>query len=187
MVTFSIKILNQNWLDSEDLSNTDLCSHGEFEIIIDNQVIVSQNDKLDWTISTSVFSLLRSIEPYNHAEERYCEKILHCGQLLMLSCPICIDWDLIHEDETVTLKNVHKQFSVNTEDIVYFKEINIKIDRKAYAKEILKVAEEVKQFFDNQPKRILYDEWESSFWETFWSEFNDLFDKGKMKYSTLPN
>jgi hypothetical protein len=187
MVTFSIKILNQNWLDSEDLSNTDLCSHGEFEIIIDNQVIVSQNDKLDWTISTSVLSLLRSIEPYNHAEERYCEKILHCGQLLMLSCPICIDWDLIHEDETVTLKNVHKQFSVNTEDIVYFKEINIKIDRKAYAKEILKVAEEVKQFFDNQPKRILYDEWESSFWETFWSEFNDLFDKGKMKYSTLPN
>lgn len=184
MAIFSIKILKQNWLDSEDSSHTDLCSHGEFEIIIGNQVIVGEKDGLDWTISTSALSLLRSIEPYHHEEGRYCEKILHCGQLLMLSCPICIDWDLIYEDDSVTLKNIHKQFSVNTEDVIYFKDINIKVDRKTYAKEILKVAEEVKQFFDNQPKRIFYDEWESTSWETFWLEFNDLFDKGKRKYLT---
>jgi hypothetical protein len=182
MAIFSIKILNQNWLDPEDLSHTDLCSHGEFEIIIDNQVIVGEKDELDWTISTSVFSLLRSMEPYNHEEGRYCEKILYCGQLLMLSCPICIDWDLIYEDDTVTLKNIYKQISVNTKDVIYFKDINLKIDRKTYAKEILKVAEEVKQFFDNQPKRLFCDEWESSSWETFWSEFIDLFEKGKRKY-----
>jgi hypothetical protein len=108
MTAFSIKILNQNWLNPEDLSHTDLCSHGEFEIIIDNQVIVDKKDELDWTISTSVLSLLRSIEPYINEEERYCEKILHCGQLLMLSCPICIDWDLTYENDTVTLNNVHK-------------------------------------------------------------------------------
>ncbi len=117
MTAFSIKILNHNWLNSEDLSHTDLCSHGEFEIIIDNQVIVDQKDKLDWTISTSVLSLLRSIEPYNHEDGRYCEKILHCGQLLMLSCPICIDWNLTYENDTVTLNNVHKQFSVNPQDM----------------------------------------------------------------------
>jgi hypothetical protein len=184
MTAFSIKILNQNWLKSEDLSNTDLCSHGEFEIIIDNQVIVDKKDELDWTISTSVLSLLRSIEPYINEEERYCEKILHCGQLLMLSCPICIDWDLTYENDIVTLNNVYKQFSINSEDVIYFKGVNVKIEIKTYAREILKLAEEVKQFFDNQPTRILCDKWDSSSWDNFWSEFNELFTRGKDKYFT---
>ena len=181
MSNFSIKILNQSWLDS-DLSHTDLCSHGEFEIIIDNQIIVDEKDKLDWTISTSALSLLRSIQPYEHEQGRYCEKILHCGQLLMLNCPCCIDWNLTYEEDKVTLKNVFKQFSVRTEDVIYFKDINIKIDREKYAREILSIAEEVKHFFENQPQRIFYDEWESLSYDSFWLEFNELFTKGKQKY-----
>ena len=183
MSFFSIKILNQSWLDS-DLSHTDLCSHGELEIIIDNQIIVDEKDKLDWTISTSALSLLRSIEPYKYEEGRYCEKILHCGQLLMLNCPICIDWEMIYEYDTITLKNVFKQFSVNPENVINFKEINITIDKKKYVKEILSIAQEVKQFFEDQPQRIFYDKWESLSYDSFWLEFNELFTKAKQKYFT---
>ena len=93
-IDFKIHILNQHWISIDDNGN-DLCSHGELELIIGNEIILSKQDKIDWTISTSTLNLLKCIES-NHIAEQNFELILHCGQLEMLSCPIGIYINIIH-------------------------------------------------------------------------------------------
>lgn len=180
MTNFKIKILNQQWISTND-SEKDLCSHGKFELFIGNEKILCENDELDWTINTSTLNLLRCIESNHIAEENY-DLILHCGQLLMLSCPIGIYLDLIHDNEEIVIENIVKQFGTSEESILKYPDLKVRILKKEFAIQVLKMAEDVLDFFDKQPERKFYDETDKIIWEEFWKEFNELYENGKNKY-----
>ncbi|NHM07500.1 hypothetical protein G4D82_09735 [Flavobacterium sp. CYK-4] len=180
MTHFTIKILNQEWISKND-SRKDLCSHGKFELIIKNVKILCENDELDWTINTSTLNLLRCIESNHIANENY-DLILHCGELLMLSCPIGIYLDLTHENDLIKIKNIKKQFGVSDNDFIEFSNLSVEIPKIDFAKQVLNVAEEVKDFFKKQPERIFDNENDKMLWKDFWEEFNELYENGIKKY-----
>ena len=180
MTNFSIKIINQNWI-SETENESDLCSHGKFELIIGNEKILSLEDDLDWTISTSTLNLLKCIESNHLAKENF-DLILHCGELLMLSCPIGIYLDLTHKNGEITIENIVKQFGTSEKSIVKYSDLKVKIPKKEFAIQVLKIAEIVIDFFEKQPERKFSNETDKNMWENFWIEFNELYENGKNKY-----
>jgi hypothetical protein len=100
----------------------------------------------------------------------------------MLSCPIGIYLDLTHENDLIKIKNIKKQFGVNDNDFTEFLNLSVEITKRDFAKEILKVAEEVRDFFKKQPERIIDDENDKKLWRDFWEEFNELYENGIKKY-----
>ena len=180
MVNFKIQILNQHWISTDDNGN-DLCSHGEFELIIGGEIILCKHDKIDWTISTSTLNLLKCIESNYIAEQNF-ELILHCGQLQMLSCPIGVYINIIHRNEKVKIENIKKQFGVSDNEFIDYPNLKVEIPKNHFAMQILKIAEQVKLFFENQPKRVLNDKEDELLWKNFWLEFNTLYDDGVKKY-----
>ena len=180
MTDFSIKIINQNWI-CETNNETDLCSHGQFELIIGNKKILSLEDDLNWTISTSTLNLLKCIESNHLANENF-DLILHCGELLMLNCPIGIYLDLTHDNEEITIENIVKQFGTSEKSIVKYSDLKVKISKREFAIQVLKIAECVIDFFEKQPERKFSDETEKNMWKNFWIEFNALYEDGKEKY-----
>jgi hypothetical protein len=182
MEYFNIEIIKQAWL-GEDATNTDLCSHGYFKLIIGNIEILNKNSDLELTISTSALNLLRTIES-NHIASKEFEILIHCGMLTPeLSCPIGIYWDLKHKGNKIEISNITKQFGVGKLEKKEFKNLKVEILKTDYIKEILSVAKDVKLFFNQEPERIIDNEFENKQWNVFWKEFNYLYENALKKYS----
>jgi hypothetical protein len=182
MENFKIEIIKQTWLN-EDSTNTDLCSHGYFKLIVGNIEILNNTTDLEFTISTSTLNLLRTIES-NHIATKNFEILIHCGMLTPeLSCPVGIYWDLKHKGNKIEISNITKQFGVGDLEKKEFKNLKIEILKTDYIKDILIVAKNVKLFFNQEPERIIDNEFESKQWDTFWKEFNYLYQNALEKYS----
>jgi hypothetical protein len=173
---FKIDILNHCWIDNDPENVTDECSHGQFILTIAGQRILDESDDiLNWTTSTSVLRLLRTIEE-DFVEDREPGIILHCGMIQMISCPIAIDWILQHEEDKVIIKEVKKYLSTSDECVVDYKGLVGVIDVDEYKSEILKVARQVKEFFArSKPRRLAEADIKCNF--EFWKEFDGLVNK----------
>lgn len=181
MNNFELKILTQNWI-SNRFKKTDLCSHGKLELIIGNKTIISERDDIEWTINTSILKFLRCIES-DHLAKRDFDIILHCGELLMLSCPIGIYFDLKHENDMVVINNIKKQFGVGESEYELMSEIEVKISKIEFAKKIIREAKVIKNFFNAQPK-IIEDKRDMFIYTEFWREFDELLNNAIKKYSS---
>ena len=180
MDVFNIKILTHEWISNKN-SESDLCSHGKFELTIGKEKILNESDG-NWTISTSVLQLLRCIESNPKTEINF-NPIMCCGMLLMLGCPIGIYFDLKHQNGKILIKNIIKQFGTNDEEQILYPNIKVEINKEDFAKNILCLAKEVKMFFNNEPKKNIEDEIDKKLWAEFWAEFNELYESGNKKYN----
>ena len=177
MQKFTIDIINHHWIDNDPNNTSDHCSHGIFILNINDQQILSANDDIeDWTTSTSVLKLLRTID--DDFQSNYeMGIILHCGMIQMISCPISLDWMLKHKDEDIIITDVKKYLTTNDKDVVEYKYLMATIPREMYKLEILKVANQVKDFFGKSKPRTYFDEQEKQTSITFWKEFDYLISK----------
>jgi hypothetical protein len=96
----------------------------------------------------------------------------------MTSCPIVIDWHLIHEGHKVIIKNIRKYLSTDESKVVKYAGLEVEIDIDEYKNEIVKVAKQVKDFFTrSKPRNLTGLDIECN--REFWEEFNSLL----LKYS----
>uniref|UniRef100_UPI004048F8F3 hypothetical protein n=1 Tax=Flavobacterium sp. TaxID=239 RepID=UPI004048F8F3 len=179
MTKFSLKILNQEWLSMEN-TEYDLCSHGKFELIIGNEKIIDGKEDIDWTISTSILSLLRTIDSEHIAETDF-DLIKHCGGILMIGCPIGIYLDLKHNENMVSIGNIKKQYGVGEKEFKFYPNLTVELPKKDYAIIVLNEAKRVKLFFETETQRKV-DKFDILILEEFWNEFNELYENGMKKY-----
>lgn len=174
---FSVEITNHHWIDN-DLNNiNDPCSHGIFLLTINGQEILTAEDGIqDWTTNTSVLRLLRTIDD-DFIENRDFGIILHCGLLEMISCPISLDWLLRHEGEYIVITDIKKQLTTNENNVIEYKNLIAHIPKDKYKAEILKVANQVKNFYATSRPRNYSDEQERQASIAFWKEFDELVSK----------
>jgi hypothetical protein len=166
---FKIEITNQGWLDPEkDDDPFDLCSHGHIRLEIRGQVIAPGNGGKSYTISNSALALLRTLES-DHAQNELDRLILHCGQILMTSCPIGIEWGVTHLGDRVRLHDVVRCDVIGT--TVDFPGLTVEIAQDAYRRQIVAFAEKAKEPFDSgSPKEM--EGWEEDLYAEFWHEYN---------------
>lgn len=108
MGNFILDIVDHHWIDRDPGNETDECSHGRFLLTLGGvQILSGEDDINDWTTSTSVLRLLRTLED-DFIEDRGFGIILHCGMLPMISCPISIDWQLVHAGGKVLISEIKK-------------------------------------------------------------------------------
>lgn len=173
---FILKIESQEWL-SEGNVDYDLCSHGQIYLSVNGTVITSSQMNEEWGISESALALLRTLKnDYDSNPECEWGLILHgCGLILMMGCPISIHWSVKHTETTVILSDFVKISTINPETgSIYYSNLKIEIDKKEYKNQVLAFALTVKDFFANNPGRIIDDEYDREMYKEFWNEFNEL-------------
>lgn len=174
MAQFKLDIVDQHWIDRDPNNTTDVCSHGSFLLSINGQSILSREDDIDdWTTSTSVLRLLKTIDD-DFLENRDVGIILHCGMLEMISCPISLDWQLWHYKGKIFIKDIKKYLTTNEVEVIEYPEIIAAIPEDEYRNEVLKVALQVKSFFATSKPRQYFDHEERLDNIRFWKEFDSL-------------
>ncbi len=169
---FEIEILEQGWLGSEEIEY-DLCSHGKIRLVIGGQVISS--GEVDYGISESALALLRTLKSNHDEEQPVAEKLVFhgCGSLLMLGCPIGINWTVTHAQGNVVLANIIRFDTTNEEHGKKFLELEAVLTEEEYRKQVIAFAVKAKQPFQESP-RSYYDDFGREQFETFWKEYDAL-------------
>ena len=111
-MSFELAITEQGWLEAPDwdAAREDLCSHGDLRLVIGGTVVAAGDGSGDYAISTSALALLRTLDSDHGRGARVVPTslVMHCGGLLMTSCPYGIDWSVSHAEGRVLLGDVVK-------------------------------------------------------------------------------
>ena len=180
---FEIEITRQGWIDP-DLSEApgDLCSHGDIRLEIGGQVIVSGQEEHWYTISTSALALLRTLEA-DHSPQRPVTDndnlILHCGMLMMLSCPIGIEWSVTHLDDQVRLHDVIRRDSTSETEDVRFPGLAVDLPLGEYRQKIAGFAAKAKEPFLTGAQKAPGDSYDEELYRAFWQEYDERLERAE--------
>jgi hypothetical protein len=166
---FRIDLLTQGWLDGCEPAS-DLCSHGRLRIVIAGTTIT--DGELELGISESALGLLRTLDADRRSSEEQERLIPHgCGVILMMGCPIGIDWDVEHAGDMVRVRNVIVCDGTSVDDE---RDLNVAVDVPAavYREQVVALAKAVKQFFTTSPDKAIADPFDRRQYADFWREFD---------------
>ena len=166
---FRIDLLEQGWLDGCE-PRSDPCSHGRLHIVIGGTTVA--DGELELGISESSLGLLRPLEDDRSSAEEQERLILHgCGLILMMGCPIGIDWDVEHAGDVVRVGNVVVCDGTGADDE---RELHVSADVPAarYREQVVALAKAVKQLFATSPDKALDDPFDRQQYAEFWREFD---------------
>jgi hypothetical protein len=175
---FEIVITSQGWISDEPSSELDdLCSHGNLRVVIDGCVVVPGDGDDNYTISTSALALLRTVESDHTAARPGADSlIMHCGQLLMASCPIGIDWQVTHSDGHVRLADVVRYDETDVRTATRFPGLVAELSEAEYRQEVAAFAISAKQPFAGIEKRF-HEDFDRQDYEEFWAEYDERLDR----------
>jgi hypothetical protein len=167
---FKIEITEQGWIDPDVVDYpADLCSHGDICLEIGGQVIAPGDGEHWYTISTSALALLRTLEADHSREHPVADRlVLCCGMLLMVSCPIGIDWAVTHLGERVRLHDVVSRDNAGT---VEFTGLTVELAESEYRRQIVAFAEKAKEPFARSQKTPA-DDFDQELYTEFWREYD---------------
>ena len=157
----------------------DYCVHGKVVFKIDGCNL--SNDDSDWCVSASAYRFLRSLFE-NHflgAEE---QMIPCCGHFLIPSqdktsvtisgCPNGIDFDVIHEDNNIIIRNQDgATYTTTFED---------------YKAAVLPYAKQIEEFYHQNPPRQFEDQFDQDGFSAFCNEWYSLTDKATALGDSVP-
>jgi len=173
---FEIGIIRQGWLDGEGSGAPfDLCSHGEVRLVIGGYEIAPGPVAVEYTISTSALALLRTLDS-DHSAGQGDQLILHCGMLLMMSCPIGIDWSVTHLGGRVRLHEVVRYDGLGDADAVWFDDLAVELAEGEYRRRVAAFADEAKRPFVDVTKSPA-DDFDRKLYHEFWHEYETRLDR----------
>jgi len=181
---FAIEITKQGWINDEpESARYDPCSHGDIRVVIGGRVIAPGDGSGDYTISTSALALLRTLES-DHSRERPIidhrgigtdHLVMHCGQLLMGSCPIGIDWSVAHIPGRVRQSDIVRCDSIKAKP-VRFQGLVAEVAEDEYRRQVVAFAEKAKEPFLGIEKDL--DDLDGPLYEEFWQEYEERLSRG---------
>lgn len=173
---FELEITRQGWIEP-DLADRDLCSHGDVRVVIGGHVVASGEDG-EYGISEAALALLRTVDRPHTADDPVAEHLIPhgCGTILMMGCPIGLDWDVRHSDGTVLLSNPTVYPTVAKSDAVEFEPV-ARVPLAEYRDAVVAFASRAKKLFDDFGPKVTVDDWEREQHEEFWNEFKALLSR----------
>lgn len=144
----------------------------------------------DYGISESALAMLRTLES-DHSQEKPATDnwpsgsrlVFHgCGTILMMGCPIGMDWKVEHlSGDRVRLSDVRRFDTTSDTDVVTFPGLAVDIEKHEYREVVTHFAQEARQLFNGVTKRIPEDQ-DRQQYERFWTEYDALL----AKHASLP-
>lgn len=169
------EILEQTWLGYEP-PPFDLCSHGRLWLEVKGQVILDGRES--YGISETALALLRTLDQDHKPLQSLAEKLVFhgCGTMLMMSCPIGVNWTVIHADDQVQLSHFRRWDSPDEQHPQEFSGLAVTLSFNEYRNQVVAFASQVREFFQGEVKQF-FDVEDQLAYERFWSEFELLFQK----------
>lgn len=181
---FEIEITMQGWLGANDPdltydpSRVDLCSHGGVRLTIGGRLISAGEHNDEYGISESALALLRTLESDHSPRRPVAERLIFhgCGLILMMGCPIGIDWSVSHGVGEVSIHDVVRYDDVDETKAVRFPDITVTIPEADYVDQVVAFAERAKRLFEGITKEFDSD-FELQQYRDFWSEFDGRLER----------
>ena len=169
-----LKALNPHWLDSFEQPEYDLCVHSAVRLKI-GEIVVSDKDSGDWTVSTSAYQFLRTLTGNHFAAEH--EQLLPCcgfnywpsdDGFIFGNCGTGLNWDIVHSGENVTHRfDSKREVTLNMED---------------WRTAVLPFVDEVLEFYEMSVPRRFSDEEAKTEFEYFFGKLKSLrFEREQLK------
>jgi len=176
---FEILITRQGWLGENDPdlgydpAPVDLCSHGGIRLTIGGQVIALGEDDDEYGISESALALLRTLQSDHSPERSVADRLIFhgCGNILMMGCPVGIDWSVSHVDGQVRIDDVVRYDTVDESEAIRFPGVAAELSESEYRLRVVAFAEGAKELFEGIAKEFA-DDFEQQQYEEFWEEFD---------------
>ena len=171
---FEIELLEQHWLGG-DPTSADKCSHGRLRVSIGGHE-VSDASEDNYGISTSALALLRTLESNHTCEDPRAHRLVQhgCGAILMMTCPVGIDWSVRHDSGFADLFNAVTYPSVNEADAIRHLEAVARLPVSEYRDVVVRLADAVEAFFQSQPPRAFDNSFDQQDYDQFWAEFRSI-------------
>ncbi len=155
--------------DNEKEQAYDCCIHGTVIFRIEEKLL---SDDTEWCISASAYRFLHTIFE-NHFMGAEDFLIPCCGHTMIpsedkssvsiIGCNNGIDFNIIHEDESITIVTADND------------EYSIPFDE--YKREVIAFAKQVMNFYKEKPPREFEDDFDKDGYSAFVTELYSLFDK----------
>jgi hypothetical protein len=183
--TFELAITRQGWLEPApgcdyDPVHEDLCSHGDIRLTIGGQVISEGDGRGEYGISEGALGLLRTLESNHAAEaswdssERVAQRLIPhgCGAMLMFTCPIGIEWSVVHTAAGgVRITDVLRFDTVLEGKVVRFPDLAVELAEEEYQRQVVAFAQKAKEPFQGIEKS-LPDDFARQEYREFWDEYD---------------
>jgi len=198
---FHIEIVTQEWLapNRPGAEDNDLCTHGDIRLVIGGQTIAPGDGRGEYGISEAALGLLRTITSNResplrgtrglHWSRRYLptrsrgtreeaqprERLIPhgCGLILMMGCPIGIDWAVEHVGGRVRISEVFRCDDVGTTAVKENPDVAVEVPSEEYRDEIVAFARCAKEPFEGVTKS-LDDDFDRRMFVEFWEEYDGL-------------
>lgn len=177
---FRIEILDQGWLDPApdyDPVRQDLCSHGEVRLVIGGETIADSSGSPGYGISEAALALLRTLESDHSPQAPVAERLIPhgCGAILMMGCPIGIDWTVSHlPARRVRIQDVVRYDDTSGDGMTF--PVDVEISADEYRREVIAFAERAKEPFHGVAKEP-FDALDRQAYEAFWREYDERLDR----------
>jgi hypothetical protein len=173
--SFMIRILEQGWLVPTE-PDEDYCSHGKLRLVITGIEIENGGDH--YGISESALALLRTLNCNHSKQAPVAERLIFhgCGNILMMGCPIGIDWAVEHFSGQVKIKDVIRYDTTTENDAILFPKLEAVVSFSNYRSEIIKFANDAKDLFIGTRKKFT-DAWDRQQYQRFWHEYDSHLEK----------
>lgn len=175
--SFALHITDQHFLGEGEEQARDGCSHGGISAVIAGTHVTS--DSVDYGISQSALSLLRTLEQDHTPSERVNDSYLlchGCAYPTHFGCPnFGTDWVVRHEDSTVVLRQpVHVDIVAGDTEF----DVQARVPIEHYRREVVALAESARSFYFSAEPRALED-WEQDLHAQFWAEFDERLERAR--------
>jgi len=167
---FHIAIIDQGWID-ESLAQEDLYSHGHIDLTIAGKTISDRSQK--YGIIDSALALLRTLAADHTPDHPLADRlILHdCATIPMMTCPMGINWDVVHWKNIVQIQNIIVFPSTIESKAVHFYDLAVRVPFDLYKDEIVAFAKAAQSLYYGVSKTF-EDQFEAEQYQQFWHEFD---------------
>jgi hypothetical protein len=182
--SFEIEVTSQGWLGEPSAdwepAHDDLCSHGDIRLVISGRVIAPGEGSGDYAIGTSALALLRTLESDHSPGLRVVPTalVMHCGGLLMVSCPYGIDWAVLHRGRRVLISDVVKDECEKLDGL------SADLSEDEYRRQIIAFATTAKELFAASEKSL--DDSTRAEFEEFWREYDERLERARAEAEEFP-
>src|SRR5688572_24933251 len=156
---FAIEILEQGWLRGSDAQH-DLCSHGRLLLTIGGQSILDAD--AEYGVSETALALLRTLAQDHTSIDPVAERMVFhgCGAILMMGCPIGVDFSVRHLAGFVTIADVVRHDTTSGAPNAVFPELSVVLSIADYQRAVLDFARKARDPF-NSVVKVLDDEFDT--------------------------
>lgn len=160
-----------------DVAARDLCTHGDVRLTIGGHTIAPGNGEGEYGISEAALGLLRTLKSDRPEQtgQPFADRLIPhgCGAILMMGCPIGIDWTVRHVKDRVRITDVVRYDTTSDSDATRFPGLEVEIPLDEYRDEILAFARRAKEPFEGVVKSFSDDADERDY-VNFWEEYDRL-------------